>query len=59
MLSFKFKDDFWLHGISSLKYSYVGKETIRGKPLRTWTRNTVLSCKFADLRTGTPRKLAD
>jgi hypothetical protein len=34
----------------SLNYSYVGKENMRGKPLRTWIRNTAFSwhiCGFA------------
>jgi hypothetical protein len=46
----------------SLKFSYVGKENIRRKPLRTWIRNTALflaNLRSCDLLTGTPRKFAN
>ncbi len=69
MLSFKFWDDFWLLGqlysymaFPSRKYSYIGKETFRGKSMRIWIKYTVFSlqiCKFEIFQTGTPRKYAD
>jgi hypothetical protein len=79
MLSFKFKDEFGFYdsnmAFRSLKYSYVGKENIGGKPTQIWIRNIVFSlqiCGFAIcvlrhhghlqicyMRTGTPKKFAD
>ncbi len=50
-MTFGFWDSFGLHGIGSKKnYSYVGKDNIRGKPMRFWIRNTDFPCKFAGLR---------
>jgi hypothetical protein len=59
----------------SLKYYYVGKENIRGKPAQIWIRIIVFSlqiCGFVicglrhhghlricDMRTGTTKKFAD
>jgi hypothetical protein len=69
MLSYKFKDDFWLLGkfwilrhscmaFRSLKYTYVGKKCIKGKPMRIWTKTLIFPYK-CNLRTGTPHKFAD
>jgi hypothetical protein len=46
----------------SLKYSYVGKDDIRGKPMRIWSRNTeffLANLRMCDLRTGIQRKSVD
>ncbi len=51
MFSFKFKDYFWLHSYLAfrcLKYTYLGKKKIKGKPMRNWIRNTAFF--LADLR---------
>jgi hypothetical protein len=48
--------------VSVRKYSYAGKENIRGKPMWIWIRNTVFflaNLRICDLRTGTPRKFSD
>jgi len=53
MLSFKFRDDFWLLGQFWGTYYLVGKENIRGK--RIWIRNTAFSLQifgFAICRLG-------
>ncbi len=53
MLSFKFRDDFWLLGQFWVTYYLVGKENIRGK--RIWIRNTAFSLQifgFAICRLG-------
>jgi hypothetical protein len=47
MLQFKFIDDM----------TYVGKQNIRGKPMRIWIRNTKFFFENCDFRK--PRKFAD
>jgi hypothetical protein len=44
----------------SLKYSYVGKDNIRGKAMQIWIRKTgflLESLRSCDLRTGAPNKI--
>jgi len=45
----------------SLKYTFMGKKNMRGKPVRIWIRNTAffLANLICDLLTWTPRKFAD
>jgi hypothetical protein len=45
-----------------LKYSKVGKENIRGKPMRIWIGHTaffLVNLRICDLRTGTQRNFTD
>ncbi len=46
--TFAFRDSYM--ALRSLKYSYVGKEYIRGKSMRIWSETLLYTCKFADLR---------
>ncbi len=53
MLSFKFKDGFWLLG-QRVTYVVV-KKNFRGKPVQIWTGNIaffLLNLRIGDLRTG-------
>jgi hypothetical protein len=46
----------------SLKHTYAGKKSIRGKTIWIWTRNTALfltNLRISDLRIVKPRKFGD
>ncbi len=80
MLSFEFKNNFWIleqfwvtwhFVVKKILTLYVGKENIRGEPVRIWIRNTTCflvnfrfcglrhegNLQICDLRTSTPQKL--
>ena len=70
MLSLKFRGNSWLlrqfqvtnKAFCGLKYSYVGKDNIRGKAMQIWIRKTgflLNNLRSCDLRTGAPSKFAD
>jgi hypothetical protein len=68
MISFKFKEDFWLFrqfwdmAFRSLKYTYVGKKNIWGQPVQVWITHAAFfleNLRICGSRTGTPRKFAN